>query len=286
MGGGQNDRGGDSVKMCPQPVAGRDAPTVTGNQTREPVLGHRGGEVVADALLVEQELVGHHGTDRVTTEVLRPCGTTTVAVPSGHRVSPALLKFAAEHVSICHVVSMPHVNTPWPNGPSLQALEAIWFTKMTYAPNLRVPPRGVGRWLARAPRYLYRIGLGRILGKRLVLLEHRGRRTGFARQTVLEVVDADSTSLVVAAAWGENSDWFQNIQADPSVAISSGRIRDALATAKVLGRTDAIGVFERYAADHKTAARGLAKAFHLPFGDAAAMADMVPVVRLSFDQPL
>ena len=157
---------------------------------------------------------------------------------------------------------------------------------MTYAPNLRVPPHGLGRWLARAPRYLYRIGLGRILGQRVVLLEHRGRRTGAARQTVLEVVDTDSTSLLVAAAWGESSDWFRNIQADPSVAISSGRIRDARATAIVLGKPDAAAVFERYADDHKTAARGLAKAFHLPFGDAAAMADLVPVVRLSFDQPL
>ncbi len=157
---------------------------------------------------------------------------------------------------------------------------------MTYAPNSRVPPHGLGRWLARAPRHLYRLGLGRILGKRLVLLEHRGRRTGFARQTVLEVVDADTTSLFVAAAWGKSSDWFQNIQADPSVAISSGRIRDAPATANVLGKTDAIGVFERYANIHKTAARGLAKAFDLPLGDAEAMADLVPVVRLSFDQPL
>ncbi len=157
---------------------------------------------------------------------------------------------------------------------------------MTYAPNLRVPPHGLGRWLARAPRYLYRIGLGRMLGKRLVLLEHHGRRSGVTRQTVLEVVDADSTSLLVAAAWGERSDWFQNVRADPSVAISSGPCRGVSATAKVLGKSDAIRVFERYANNHKTAARSLAKAFHLPFGDAAAMADLVPVVRLSFDQPL
>lgn len=157
---------------------------------------------------------------------------------------------------------------------------------MTYAPNLRVPPHGLGRWFARAPRYLYRIRLGRLLGKRLVLLEHRGRRSGVARQTVLEVVDADSTSLFVAAAWGERSDWFQNVQADPSVFISSGPIRHASTTATVLAKSDAIGVFERYGAEHKMAARGLAKVFHLPFGDASAMADLIPVVRLSFDQRL
>jgi len=155
---------------------------------------------------------------------------------------------------------------------------------MTYAPNLRVPPHGFGRWLARAPRYLYRIGLGRLLGKRFVLLEHQGRRTGVTRQTVLEVVDADSTSLLVAAAWGERSDWFQNVQANPSVAISSGRRRNVRATATALDTSVATKVFERYSVNHKSAARGLAKAFHLPFGDAAAMANLVPVVRLTFDQ--
>ena len=157
---------------------------------------------------------------------------------------------------------------------------------MTYAPNLRVPPHGLGRWLARVPRHLYRIGLGRLLGRRLVLLEHRGRRTGVTRQTVLEVVDADSTFLLVAAAWGERSDWFQNVQADPSVSVSSGRFRRVSATAEVLDKSDAVGVFERYGANHKTAARGLAKAFNLPFGDTAAMADLVPIVRLSFDRHL
>lgn len=156
---------------------------------------------------------------------------------------------------------------------------------MTYAPYLRVPPHGFGRWLARAPRYLYLMGLGRLLGKRFVLLAHRGRRTGLTRQTVLEVVDTDSTSLLVAAAWGERSDWFQNVKANPSVAITSGRRRDVRAIATVLDTSDATRVFERYRVNHKSAARGLAKAFHLPFGDAAAMAKLVPVVRLTYDQP-
>ena len=153
---------------------------------------------------------------------------------------------------------------------------------MTYPANLRVPPRGLGRWFARAPRFLYRIGLGSLFGKRLVLLEHRGRRTGLPRQTVLEVVDQDGASLLVAAAWGERSDWFQNLQADPSVFITSGRTRHASATATVLAKPDAARVFDRYAANHSTAARGLAKAFQLPFGDAAAMADLIPVVKLTF----
>ncbi len=155
--------------------------------------------------------------------------------------------------------------------------------KMTYSPNLRTPPHGIGRWMALAPRYLYRLGLGRLLGRRLVLLEHRGRRTGTARQTVLEVVDADEKSLFVAAAWGSSSDWFQNVAAEPSVVVSSGSMRQVPAQATVVAKPDAARVFKRYVAAHPKAARVLAKTFHLPFGDANALAEMVPMVRLKIE---
>lgn len=137
--------------------------------------------------------------------------------------------------------------------------------------------------MARAPRYLYRLGLGRMLGRRFVLLEHRGRRTGATRQTVLEVIEREDTSLLIAAAWGPGSDWYRNVVADPAVVVSSGSLREASAQASVLAKPDAARVFDRYATAHPKAARALATAFQLPFGDASAMADMVPVVRLSFE---
>ncbi len=155
-----------------------------------------------------------------------------------------------------------------------------YAAEVTHAPNLRTPPHGIGRWIARTPRYLYRIGLGRLLGRRFVLLEHQGRRTGTNRQTVLEVIEADAMSLYVAAGWGPRSDWFRNITAEPSVAVSSGPMRKVPARATVMAKTDAVMVFERYDVAHPKSARALAKAFHLPFGDANAMAELVPVVRL------
>jgi hypothetical protein len=45
------------------------------------------------------------------------------------------------------------------------------------------------RWyFFRAPVYLYRWGLGGLLGRRVLLLKHTGRRSGRQRKTVLEVV--------------------------------------------------------------------------------------------------
>ena len=50
------------------------------------------------------------------------------------------------------------------------------------------PPQGCSRLLFRAPVWLYRLGLGGLFGKRMLLLNHTGRKSGLPRQAVLEVV--------------------------------------------------------------------------------------------------
>ena len=49
-------------------------------------------------------------------------------------------------------------------------------------------PTGLLKHLLRAPIWLYRAGLGPLLGHRFVYIAHRGRRTGARREVVLEVV--------------------------------------------------------------------------------------------------
>ena len=61
------------------------------------------------------------------------------------------------------------------------------------------PPSGVGRALFRAPIYLYRLGLGWLFGKRILLLNHIGRVSGKQRQVILEVVEHDPTGRVPGA---------------------------------------------------------------------------------------
>jgi hypothetical protein len=65
------------------------------------------------------------------------------------------------------------------------------------------PPSGVSRALFRAPIYLYRLGLGWLFGKCILLLNHIGRVSGKQRQVILEVVEHDPTdgSFVVASGW-------------------------------------------------------------------------------------
>lgn len=147
----------------------------------------------------------------------------------------------------------------------------------------RKPLGPVGKFLARAPRYVYRLGLGRLLGRRFVMIEHAGRVSSLPRQTVLEVIRRDGGSLDVAAAWGSTSDWLKNVIAEPSVRLSSGPVQSAPATAALLGPDEAVGVFEAYARTHPRAAQALGRALDLDFGDPAGVAEAVPIVRFTLD---
>jgi deazaflavin-dependent oxidoreductase (nitroreductase family) len=77
----------------------------------------------------------------------------------------------------------------------------------------------------RVPIYLYRLDLGWLLGHRFLLLVHRGRKSGLLHQTVLEVVlyDPSIRESVVLSAWGEDADWYRNLQKCRAIEIMTGR---------------------------------------------------------------
>jgi deazaflavin-dependent oxidoreductase (nitroreductase family) len=93
------------------------------------------------------------------------------------------------------------------------------------------------------------------------------------------VIDHDPAGLAVAAAWGPRSDWFQNVQANPDVRVSTGRLRNIAGRARVLSRAEAEEVFARYADAHPRAASALSKVLDVPVADPSVMAEVVPVVR-------
>ncbi len=72
------------------------------------------------------------------------------------------------------------------------------------------PPRGLARLAWRSGILIYRLGLGGLVGERLLLLQHTGRKSGKARLTVLEVVarDQPTGAYIVASGFGEKADWF------------------------------------------------------------------------------
>jgi deazaflavin-dependent oxidoreductase (nitroreductase family) len=121
------------------------------------------------------------------------------------------------------------------------------------------PPRGLARLGWRAPIWLYRLGLGSLLGKRFLLLTHTGRKSGQPRQAVLEVVyhDKKTGEYVVASGFGEKSDWYQNVLTQPQVVIQVGQ-RCIVALAERLPLPRAAEIMLDYNRRHSTALRTLA----------------------------
>jgi deazaflavin-dependent oxidoreductase (nitroreductase family) len=88
----------------------------------------------------------------------------------------------------------------------------------------RTKPTGTVRLVFRLPAFLYSANLGWVLGHRFLLLTHRGRRSGRARRTVLEVIRYDPVTResLVLSAWGEDSDWYRNLRAVPAMEVRTG----------------------------------------------------------------
>lgn len=120
------------------------------------------------------------------------------------------------------------------------------------------PPTGLSRLLFRIPIYAYRLGIGWLIGDRLMLLHHVGRVSGKQRQTVLEVVTHDPAddSFVVASGWGPAAAWYRNVVHTPEVNVQVGR-RTIPVTAVPLPENEGADIFAAYAAQHRIAAKHL-----------------------------
>jgi deazaflavin-dependent oxidoreductase (nitroreductase family) len=121
-------------------------------------------------------------------------------------------------------------------------------------------PRGLARLAFRLPIWLYRAHLGWILSTRFVLLTHIGRKSGLPRQTVLEVVRYDEAKgvCVVASGWGEKSDWFHNVTANPKIVYQIRNKQLEGITERLSPDEGAQELFE-YARRHKLALGELAR---------------------------
>ncbi len=117
-------------------------------------------------------------------------------------------------------------------------------------------PAGWLRVAFRVPILLYRLGLGRALDHRLLLIVHRGRRSRLLRETVVEVVryDPATRACVVMAGWRGTTDWYRNIQAEPALEIRVGGDRYA-PTQRFLTTDETVAELRSYTERHPWLAR-------------------------------
>jgi deazaflavin-dependent oxidoreductase (nitroreductase family) len=65
---------------------------------------------------------------------------------------------------------------------------------------------------------LYALGFGPVVGRLILLLTTRGRKTGLLRVTALQYEEIDD-AIVVGSSRGTKADWYRNILADPHVLV-------------------------------------------------------------------
>lgn len=108
--------------------------------------------------------------------------------------------------------------------------------------------------LARAPISVYRAGMGFLLGSRILMLEHIGRKTRQRRYVVLEVVAHETPgSFVIVSGLGDSAQWFRNVMADPRVRISTGRRKSVPARARRMTAAEADSALSAYIVRHPRA---------------------------------
>ena len=122
--------------------------------------------------------------------------------------------------------------------------------------NFKQKPSGLFKRMLHAPVWIFRARLGFLFGKRIVMLEHRGRRSGKLRQTPLEVVQRDGDSYVLCSGTGPGADWYRNIRASPACALWVGSRRHPVGQ-RFLDASEAASNFARYELAHPKAAARL-----------------------------
>lgn len=104
------------------------------------------------------------------------------------------------------------------------------------------------------PVWLYRWRLGSLMLGRIIVVVHRGRKSGRRYESGLEVVDRKAGEIFCFSAWGERADWYRNIAAGGVEELWDGPRRSA-ASFRRLEPDEAYGILSDYEHRHRSAAR-------------------------------
>jgi deazaflavin-dependent oxidoreductase (nitroreductase family) len=110
---------------------------------------------------------------------------------------------------------------------------------------MRYPANGWRRVMFKAPLILWRLGLGPIIGKIMLIITHTGRKSGLPRHTMVEYHMLDGVKYV-PCAFGPRADWFKNIKADPRVTIQTAHGPERAIAIRVTEEQELLAVFDLF----------------------------------------
>ena len=153
------------------------------------------------------------------------------------------------------------------------------------------PPRGFKAIPWRLPIYLYRMGLGWLLGNGFLLLRHTGRISNQLRFAVLEIIHSrpNEGTYFVVSGFGTRSDWYQNILQNNRVEIQIRRDRFP-AEAHQLSSQQAGEVLLAYAQENPRSLKALSRlmGYEIEFSTEGILAfgHKIPVIQFDTTEKL
>jgi deazaflavin-dependent oxidoreductase (nitroreductase family) len=162
----------------------------------------------------------------------------------------------------------------------MRRLFELWYFANEYLIMSIISKDGPGwffRRLFRGPIWLYRMGLGALLGGQVLLLTTTGRKSGLPRTTALGFVrHADEDAYYVTAGWDGRTDWYRNVRANPRVSVRVGRRRFE-SDAEVVPEERVVQFQAEYTRRNPFAARMYPRWTGRPFdGSEAALREVAP----------
>ncbi len=140
------------------------------------------------------------------------------------------------------------------------------------------------RWLMRAPIHVYKARLGILLGSRTLMLEHIGRSSGARRYVVLEVFGHPAPDVYfVVSGFGDQAQWYRNVQANPAVRVWVRGRRGLPATARRLRDPEADDALDAYVASHDKAWGRLKVVVENTLGHPIERGSDLPVIELRLE---
>lgn len=82
------------------------------------------------------------------------------------------------------------------------------------------PARPLHRAIYRLPILEWRLGLGPLIGRMILILSTTGRKSGLVRRTALQYHRCNGRVFVLNG-YGDCADWYRNILADPHVTLQT-----------------------------------------------------------------
>jgi len=99
------------------------------------------------------------------------------------------------------------------------------------------------RWLYKAPLYLWRMGLGFLIGRYIMVITTSGRKSGLPRHTMAEWHPLPDGRKFVPVNYGERAQWYRNIASDPHVTIQTSDGIEHVVARRITDDADLLEVY-------------------------------------------